>query len=324
LLLAVHHIVTDFWSSTILARELGAYYTAYAAGRELTLAPPRATYLDVCEWRRSVLDDPARAVRLERYWAQQLGDHVPRLALPGASLGRSARGGVRSFSFSQPLTERLRARAAAEKVTMYVLLLAAFEAMLHRATDQPDLVVGAALAGRTRPEFADVVGCCTTSVMIRSRAAEGEPFRALLARTKDQVIGALEHQDYPMMVLGERHKVEGRGPLVDALFAFNRSPQHGDDLAAFATMGPSGVRRSLGSLQIEAFPLPLEEGALPLEVVIAEVSGRPYGRLRYRAGFLDESTADRLVEWFVAVLEHVATDPDVPLGELLPAVPAGS
>jgi non-ribosomal peptide synthetase component F/aryl carrier-like protein len=319
LLLSVHHIVTDYWSMTILARELGAYYTAYTGGRDPALPPPSATYLDVVEWQRSVLSDQALAGRLARYWDEQVGAGVPTLALPAVSQGRCTRGGSRYFSLSKTLTHRLRARAAAERVTLYVLLLATFQTLLHRYTGQDDLVVGAGAAARTRREFAEVVGCCTNPVMIRSRAAEGEPFRALLSRTQDQVIGALEHQDYPMILLAERHRVARRGrTLFETLFTFNRSPQHGDDLAALATVGQPGVRRSLGSLQVESFPLPPDESTLPLELVMAEVCDVPHGLLRYRADTLDESAADRLVEQFVAMLEMVAADPGMPIGELIP------
>ncbi|MFD5461539.1 condensation domain-containing protein [Kitasatospora sp. NPDC127059] len=317
ILLTAHHIVTDFWSSTILAEELGAYYTAFAAHRELTLPPPRAGYPDVVEWRRSVLADPAAVARLDAYWARQLPESVPRLTFPAVDPASTGQGGARAFSLPAELTGRLRAVASAEKATMYVLLLAAFETALHRATGQDEIVVGAALAGRSRPEFADVVGCCTYSAMMRSRVTGEESFRALLARTREQVIGALEHQDYPLSALSERLGTGRRGSLVEALFAFNRSPRHGDDLAALVTLGPAGIRRSLGGLEVEAFPLPFEEGTLPLELVMAEADGRLHGLLRHRAGFLDEPGAERLLAWFTAVLERVADDPGTPLGELL-------
>jgi len=334
LLVRMHHIITDFWSSTIIAREVGAFYSAHAAGRELTLAPPRATFLDVSAWRRSVLADADRVARLERHWVARLAGTTsaepwPRLALP--LVERSGTGGARSFTLSAALTERLRARAAAENVTMYVLLLAAFVTMLHRVTGQSDLVVGTPLAGRPRPEFADVVGCCTGTMVIRCGVADDEPFFALLERTRQQVIGALEHQDYPMALLRERHHIGGRGHLVDVLFTVNRAPrttgrspsetptaQHQDaEFAALVQVGPPGVRSRLGSLQVETFPLLPDVGAVvPIEVVIAEVAGAAHGLLRYRAGSLDAPAADRIVRDYLAVLDRVATEPDASVADL--------
>lgn len=316
MLLSMHHIVTDFWSMTILTRELADSYAAHSRGREPTLRPPSATFLDVVEWQRSILGDPATVGPLERYWDEQVGTGAPGLALPGVPRGGSPRGGSRAFALSETLTHGLRSRAAAEKVTLHVLLLATFQTLLHGQTGQDALAVAVSAAARTRHEFSDVVGCCTNPLLIRSRATESEPFRALLSRTQGNVIGALEHQDYPMILLAGRHKAAHRGRLLfEALFTFNRSPD-GDDLAAAASVGVSGVRGTLGSLQVESFALPPGESTRPLDLAMAEVDGRLHGLLRYGAGALDKSSAERFVDQFTAMLELVATDPGLSVGEL--------
>ncbi len=333
LLVRMHHIITDFWSSTIVAREVGAFYSAFVAGREPAVAQPRATHLDVSAWRRSVLADAGRVADLERYWVGQLvhttpDGRWPRLALPPVA---ASAGGTRPIALSVELTGRLRARAAAERVTMYVLLLAAFTTVLHRVTGRSDLVVGTPLTGRTRPEFADVVGCCANTMVLRFGVAADEPFRALLERTRRQVIGALEHQDYPMSLIRERHRIGGRGHLVDVLFTVNRAPRatgapdpaarpEDAELAALVQVGPPGARARLGSLPVETFPLPLVGGTLPIEVVVAEAAGAAHGLLRYRAGSLGAAAADRIVRDYVAVLEQVAADPDAVVADLGPAV----
>ncbi|MGC5004853.1 AMP-binding protein [Streptomyces sp. DT203] len=344
LLVRMHHIITDFWSSALLAREVGAFYSAYAAGRELSLTLPRATYLDVSAWRNAVLSDHARVGRMERHWLDQLsvdaGAAWPRLTFPAGD-GSGADGGAIEFALSAELTKSLRTRAAAENVTVYVLLLASFMAVLYRTTAQHDLVVGTPMAGRTRPEFADVVGCCAGTSLIRCRVVGDMPFSALLARVRQQVIGALEHQDYSMSLLRERHGVGGRGHLVDVLFTVNQAPprptgtpgdqgpeapqppstaHHTDELAALAQVGPAAVRSRLGSLPVERFPLPVGGGAVPVEIVIAEVSGAAHGLLRFRAGSVDAAVAGRMVQDYLAVLDRVAADPDVTLAGLGDAV----
>ncbi|MYW69885.1 AMP-binding protein [Streptomyces sp. SID8379] len=340
LLVRMHHIITDFWSSTLLAREVGAFYSAYAAGQELFLAPPRATYPDVSAWRNAVLSDRERVRHLERHWLDQLAIGVdtvwPRVTFPRQDGGRRE-GGAIDFALTAELTEALRARAVDESVTLYVLLLASFMAVLHRTTGQHDLVVGTPMMGRTRPEFADVVGCCAGTSVIRCPVSDDMPFPALLGRVRQQVIGALQHQDYPMSLLRERHGVGGRGHLVEVLFTVNQAPPRptGDlrargsapsqqpstehdttELAALAQVGPPALRGRLGSLPVEKFPLRLGGGAVPVEVVIAEVSGTAHGLLRFRAGSLDAAAADRLVRDYLAVLDRVAADPDVTLARL--------
>jgi hypothetical protein len=315
-LLSAHHIITDFWSMSVLARELGDRYTAYAAGEDIALPAPTATYEDVVARQRSLLQDQGRAGLLSGYWDEQVGDGVPPLALPPVSAGNSP-GGSRYFSVTEALTARLKARSAAENTTLYNLLLTGFLATLHAYTGQDDLAVGTCAAARGRREFAEVIGCCMNPVMIRSRAPRGGSFRALLSRTRDQVIGALEHQEYPMILLAERHRVARRaGTLFHAMFTFNRSPLPGDDLAALAMVGPPGTRRSLGSLQVEFLPLPLEEASLPLDLLLAEVGGTLHGWLRYRAGALDGPGADRLLERYTAFLEMAAADLDLPISEV--------
>jgi hypothetical protein len=302
LLLSMHHIITDFWSMTVLARELGDCYTAYAEGRDPGLAAPAATYLDVVERERAVLGDGASAGRLAAYWDKQVGDGVPRLTLPASGDGCSP-GGSRPFVLPAALTRRLKERAATLRVTLFVLLLAAFQDLLHRYTGQEDLTVGTNVAGRALPEFAEVVGFCTSPVMIRSRAAA---FPDLLEQTRDQVIGALEHQEYPANLLAERHRIARRGgTLFDVLFTFNRSPERGTDLAGLAGVGPSGVRHALGSLPVEVVGLPDQDSGAALELVIAEVGGQLYGALRHRAGALGEPEAERLVAQFMTDLETV-------------------
>lgn len=314
LVLAMHHIAVDFWSGAILARELGALYTAYAAGQDLQLPPPRATSVDVARWRRTMADDPERGPRLARYWSQQLHGAPAGPVLPRSGRRQGDRGGAVAFSLPAELSARLRTSAATEDTTLYVLLLAAFETLLHGVTGRPDLVVGATMSGRTRPEFADVVGCCITTAVIRSRADAAEPFRSLLRRTREQIRDALEHQDYPVAVLGGGDARRGAG--VDVLFTLNRAPAHGDDLLALATMGTPGERRALDSLPVEAIQLELEEGALPLEVMMAEVGGVLHGLVRHRADVLDGPAARRLVESYAALLACVADDPAVALADL--------
>ncbi|WP_431873301.1 AMP-binding protein [Amycolatopsis sacchari] len=304
-LLAAHHIVTDFWSMTVLARDLAAYYTAYAGGRDLTLPAPAASYADFVAHQRRVLADEETV----RYWEEQIDDGVAPLRLPGEG------GAAVSFALPEELTARLHERAAAERVTLFVLLLSAFQAVLHAESGARDLAVGTSVAARTRPEFAEVVGCCMNPVLIRSRLAGETSFRELLAATRDRVAGALEHQEYPMTLLAARQRARGHGAsLYEALFTFNRSPVPGDDLAALAAVGPSGVARRLGPLQVENFPLPQPESSLPVELVMAEAGGALRGFLRHRAG------APGLSERYVAMLEAVVADPDLPVAQPAPGI----
>lgn len=313
LLLMVHHMVVDFLSLARLARELGELYDDCVHGRAPLADAPTLTYPDVVLAQQLLLADGAAVEPLARYWDDQIRGGVPPLGFSA-----SAPGGTRRIVVPAQLDRRIRETAAREHVTLYMLLLAALQTVLHQRTGLAELVIGASTSGRDHPGYAEVVGCCTNPVPLRSRMGAEEPFRALLARTRDRVIGALEHQDYPMMVLAERHRATLRGrALFEALFTFNRGPDA--DLAAAATTGLAGTFQ-LGPLTVETIPLPPGDGVVPIEVVMAETAGGLHGLLRHGPGVLDDAGADALVAHLLDALDAVAADPSVPASALAPRV----
>ncbi|WP_030921918.1 non-ribosomal peptide synthetase [Streptosporangium amethystogenes] len=165
LLFAAHHVVTDFWSTMILGRELEALYGEESGG-------PAAE-----------LPAPAEAGSFPRSEQAGRGDR-PVLSGPG---------GTRRFRLGTSLAAGLADRAAAEGTTLNVFLLAAYQALLHRVTGQDDLTVGVPFAARTHARLTGLVGYFMNPVPIRSQARDS--FRELLAETRSQVIGALERQD---------------------------------------------------------------------------------------------------------------------------------
>lgn len=311
LLVVMHHIITDFWSATILAREFSTAYDACRAGQQPDLPARGAGFADVVRAQQALEGTP-REARLIAYWDDVVAAGLPRLSLPAPD-DPSRPGGSRSFALSPELSRRLRQRAETARVTPYVFLLAGFAATLLQAGGSSSLVIGANAAARTDPEFDNVVGLCTNPVLVRADLAPSDTFRDLLTRTQRSVIGALEHQEYPVMLLAGRQQQRG-GRLFDVLFSYNRALDAADDLAAAALVAPIGTRHSLGALDVELVPLPAEPSRLPVELVMAEVDGSAHGLLRYRGDVLDDAVAQRLVTRFVDLLDAVLADPNQPLG----------
>ncbi|MGK2915904.1 MAG: condensation domain-containing protein, partial [Porticoccaceae bacterium] len=152
LLLVVHHIVSDGWSMDILARELGALYTAFCAGEPNPLAELPIQFADYTLWQRQGFGTAVLEKQLQ-YWSNQL-DGLEMLALP-TDRPRSVRtghgGAVQHFEIALSVLTELKALARRENVTLYMLLLAAFQVLLMRYSGQQDVVVGTAVAGRHRP-----------------------------------------------------------------------------------------------------------------------------------------------------------------------------
>ncbi|HEY1488252.1 MAG TPA: amino acid adenylation domain-containing protein, partial [Micromonosporaceae bacterium] len=211
--------------------------------------------------------------------------------------------------------------AAAEGVTLYVLLLAAYQALLHRFSGGDDIVVGTPVAARTRPEFAEIIGYLMNPVPVRSRAGNDVTFRQFLGQTRAQVIGALEHQDLPSALLAERHATPRAG-LFPTMFVFNR-PTAGDapEFSA-ALLGHAGIRRSFGDLCAESLPIDLRECAFDVELSLSEIDDTIHGTLRYRTDVLYPTAAESFIDQLTALLDVAAADPGARLGSLVRATGA--
>jgi len=154
-LLVIHHIVVDFWSLAVMMNELGVLYSAETAGRPASLPPLDLHYTDFVRWQADMLAGPA-GERLWDYWKKQLAGPLPVLDLPTDRPRppiQMFRGAQHDFTLDDELAERLRALAKAEGATLYMVLLAAFEVLLHVHTGQDDILVASPMVGRSRAEF---------------------------------------------------------------------------------------------------------------------------------------------------------------------------
>ncbi|MCP4653906.1 MAG: non-ribosomal peptide synthetase, partial [bacterium] len=154
LLVTVHHIAFDTWSQIILHRELAELYTAYTSGREPRLPALEVQYADFASWQRERLRDQSLEPRIA-YWTERLGAQPPAPELPTDR----PRPPVETFAGSRlrvrldpPLVTRLEALSRERGVTLFMTMLAIFQALLHRHTGQDDLTIGTPVGGRPRPE----------------------------------------------------------------------------------------------------------------------------------------------------------------------------
>jgi acyl-CoA synthetase (AMP-forming)/AMP-acid ligase II/acyl carrier protein len=181
LLLALHHIVTDFWSLGILVRELGALYEAEKSGTTLDFAPLPVEYSDYARWQTEMLAGD-EGERLWTYWQEKLAGELPVLDIPADAprpLAQTFRGSSESIVFDSKLLAELKALSQTQGTTLYMTLLAAFQVLLHRYTGQEDLLVGSPTAGRSRAELADLAGYFVNPVVLREDLSGNPTFREL-------------------------------------------------------------------------------------------------------------------------------------------------
>jgi amino acid adenylation domain-containing protein len=306
LLLAMHHIASDRWSTSILLRELSALYTAFSRGEPSPLPELPIQYADFAVWQREWLQGQVLETQLA-YWKAHLEGAPPLLMLP-ANRPRPAvpsyRGGQVTFSLPKPLTTALKALSDRQGCTLFMTLLAAFKALLHRYTGQDRIVVGTPIANRRRVEVEGLIGFFVNTLVLHTDLGGNPSFRELLARVRQVALGAYAHQDLPFERLVEELQPErtlSHHPVFQAMFNYRSDPE--------STGTWPGLTVSL---------LPRENDSQPFDLVlaIADESEGLKGSLSYSSDLFDASTIQQLAGHYHTLLEGAAAHPDQPIATL--------
>jgi amino acid adenylation domain-containing protein len=318
LVLAVHHIAADFASLALLAQELGALYSrCTAAAAETVLPPLELRFTDFALWQESAVATPW-GERLWEYWRGRLAD-LPPLDLP-TDRPRPAvqtwRGATRRARLGADLQNDLRALARRRGETLFMLLLAGFQALLARWSGQDDFAVGVPTSGRLGRDgdrLAGLVGYFVNPIPLRADLAGDPTVGEWLERTRRSSLAAFEHQDFPLASLVERlhpQRDPSRPPLFQALLALHRAPTLDlQALAAFA-LGEAGARLDLGGLVLESIALESPGAQLDLTLTVAELDGGLTGDLavglQINADLFEGATAERMLGHLAVLLRGLA------------------
>jgi acyl carrier protein len=236
LLLTLHHIAFDGWSGNVVARELSALYEALSMGQPSPLPDLPFQYADFTVWQRRRLTGSI-AQNLLGYWKKQL-ENVARLSLPTdhpRPAAESWRGARQYFSLELGATDSLKALSRQADATLFMLLLAAFQTLLHRYTGQTDIVTGTPVAGRRHPEVENLIGFFLNMLPLRTDLSGGLTFRELLARVRRVCLEAYAHEDLPFEMLVEELKPErhiNQNPLFQVTFVLQNYPKFAGKSAA--------------------------------------------------------------------------------------------
>ncbi|KQX86742.1 non-ribosomal peptide synthetase [Variovorax sp. Root473] len=308
LAVVIHHIVSDGASMQVLIDELAAGYAACLQGRAAALPVPRVQYADYAVWQREWLA-AGEAERQLAWWQKELGDEQPVLELrtdrprkPQASY-RAAR---HAFELPAPLLGELRGAAQAEGATLFMVLLAGLQVLLHRYTGQEEIRVGAAIANRNRVEFENVIGLFVNTLVLRNPIDGRTPLSRVLAQAREAVMGAQAHQDVPFEQLVECLQPErsmSHSPLFQVMF--NHLFQDHRPL------------QRLDGIQVQDHALPDLQTQFDW---VLEARERPDGRLMFAVIYADDlferETIVRMAQHYVAVLGALCADTDCAVGDI--------
>lgn len=315
LLLTLHHIVADGWSLGVLVRELACCYAAFVQGDLPTLPALPIQYADFSEWQREWLQGEVLATYLA-YWRQQLQD-LPTLDLPTdrrRPAVQTYRGATYPLHCSPTLTQKLVALSQQAGVSLFMLLLAAFQALLHRYTGQTDIAIGSPIANRHRSELEELIGFFVNSLVLRTDLSSNPTFRALLERVRTVALEAYAHQDLPFEKIVEELEPErdlSRNPLFQVAFALQNAPMQTLELPELC-LAPVQLESGTTRFDLEVH---LWEPAHGLRSLWQSQEGL-IGFVAYSTDLFDRDTIGRLVGHFQALLEGVVANPDIRLSNL--------
>jgi amino acid adenylation domain-containing protein len=321
LLLVVHHIIADFWSLTVLIDELGKLYQAEINNTLVNLPPVTCQYAYYVSTTAKMLMS-SQGEKLQAYWEQQLAGELPVLNLPADGMRppmQTYRGDSVSWQLSQELTDKLQNFSQQHQVTLYMTMLAVFQVLLYRYTGQEDLLVGSPTTGRSRADFAGLVGYFVNSVVLRANFADNPTFEQFLQQVRSLVLDALTHQDYPFARLVEQlqpTRDPSRSPIFQVMFVFQKAHLlNNEGLGGFA-LGEASARLKLGELELESFPLSKEIAQFDLTLAIAQVNGVLSTSWEYNADLFDAATITRMAGHFQTLLESILFDSRQSVGML--------
>ncbi|HKG15723.1 MAG TPA: amino acid adenylation domain-containing protein [Pyrinomonadaceae bacterium] len=297
-LLTMHHIVSDGWSSGILIREVAALYEAYSEGKESPLEDLAVQYADFAVWQHEHLSGETLERQLT-YWKEQLTGAPAVLELPTDRPRppvQSYRGATCAFEVPSEVSEGLRELARRQGATLYMVLLAGWQALLSRYTGQSDIVVGTPIANRNRAETEGLIGFFVNTQVMRVGVKGGEPFGELVGRVREVCLGAYAHQDVPFEMLVEELQPErslSYSPIFQVMFAFQNVPTE---------------ELRLSELSMSPLALASESAKFDLVLDMYESDSMIQGAFEYSTDIFEPATVERMGRHFLRLLEAAAAD----------------
>ncbi|NPC76705.1 non-ribosomal peptide synthase/polyketide synthase, partial [Pyxidicoccus fallax] len=307
LLLNLHHIVTDGWSSGILVREVAALYEAFSEGQPSPLPELPVQYADYAVWQRGWLRDETLDAQLG-WWREQLQGAPSALELPTDKPRppvQRFRGGVQQRTWPKALWEGVKALAQDEGATPFMVLLAAWQAVLSRYSGQEDVCVGSPIAGRTHAETEGLIGFFVNTLVLRTRVSPRASFHELLARVREVTLGAYAHQDVPFEKLVEELQPArdlSRNPLFQVALTLQNTP-----------MTEVKLRQGLAMKAVDAGNL---TSKFDLSLLVWETAEGAAVVLNHDSDLFVPDTAGRLLKHLETLLEAAVAAPGTRVGEL--------
>ncbi|QSQ15807.1 non-ribosomal peptide synthetase/type I polyketide synthase [Myxococcus landrumensis] len=305
LLIVMHHIVSDGWSSGVLFHELATLYAAFRQGQPSPLPPLQVQYADYAAWQLEWMRGPELAAE-QAWWSDVLAD-VPVLRLstdrprPAVQTYPGARSDV---VVPRPLADALVSLGRGVGATPFMVLMAAWQVLLQAYSGQDDFAVGTPVAGRNRPETEPLIGCFINSIALRADLSGDPTVTELIARVKQAALGGFAHQEVPFEKLVDALHVArdlSHTPLFQTMLVFHNTPP---------------IELSMAGLRLSSRVVHTGATKLDLTLELVESKDGLSGGIEYNTDLFDASTITRLTGHLLRLLEWVVSHPEQRLSRL--------
>ncbi len=306
LLLTLHHIVSDAWSTHILVRELTELYACYVEGRSSSLPDLPLQYADFSQWQRAWMTGPVLDRDLA-YWTGSLAGELPILDLPTDRPRpevQTSREAMVTATLPTALAGEVAALSRRMGATPYMTLLSAFFILLSRVTSQTDLIVGTPIANRTRKETEGLIGFFVNTLAIRIRLSAHSTWAEVLDAVRDASLNAYAHQETPFekLVAALQPKRDiSRSPLFQVTFDLQNAPV---------------TELHVSGLEFE--PVEIERGSakFDLSMTVQATDGQLVVGIEYNCDLFDASTIESLLSRYGSILSALTGDIRATVGSL--------
>ena len=305
LLMTMHHIVSDAWSMGVLVKEVITLYSAYSQGQPSPLPDLPVQYADYAIWQREYLTGELLEQQLV-YWRKQLKG-VAALELPRERPRRSERShraASAGLKLTEELTQSLRKLSERAGATLYMTLLAAFQTLLHRYTNQRDISVGTAIANRNRAEIEGLIGFFVNTLVMRTDFSGDPTFGELLGRVRETALSAYANQDVPFERLVEELQPErdlSHSPLFQVLFTLQNAP---------------AAKAELSGFELKVLERDFPFARFDLSLVVEESDEGVRGLLHGNLDLFEPERLHRFVEHYEVLLKSIVADHEQKISQL--------
>ncbi len=306
LILGLHHIASDGWSTAILVHDLMEFYSARQAGRKPELVELPIQYADYAIWQRKNLSETQLESQLN-WWEERLKG-VETLNLPcdyPRPAIQSTRGASLSFHIEKELTEQLNNLSRQSGSTLFMTLITAFKVMMQRYSGQTDICIGAPLANRNHKEVEPLVGCFLNALILRSDLSGNPAFTTLLEQVKSTTLSAFKHQQVPFEQIVDRvenTRSLSRSPIFQVLFSLRNTPEVPDLELGTISLSSESSGQQISQLDLAFY---VTESPKGLRIVIL-----------YCSDLFSEDTALRMAAHYKMLLQSVVSNPEANIHQL--------